>query len=94
MPGKDDQMTTEQGGAPPVTRSLLQELLITRTGADPEIFEQAGGQALEELGIDSLAVLELTAVVEEEYRLEVPEDALQMSVDQIVTHLNFQAARA
>ncbi|HEY7432627.1 MAG TPA: acyl carrier protein [Streptosporangiaceae bacterium] len=87
-------MTTENGSAAPVTKSLVQELLVTRTGADPEIFEHAGGQALEELGIDSLAVLELTAVMQEEYSLDVPEDALQMSVDQIVTHLNFQAARA
>lgn len=87
-------MTMENGGFVLVTRSLVQELLVTRTGADPEIFEHAGGRVLEDLGIDSLAVLELTAVVQEEYSLEVPEDALQMSVDQIVTHLNFQAARA
>lgn len=87
-------MTMGAGGVAPVTRSLVQELLITRTGADPEIFKHAVGPALEELGIDSLAVLELTAVMQEEYGLEVPEDALKMSVDQIVTHLNFQAARA
>jgi acyl carrier protein len=86
-------MTANPIGTRPVTSTEIQNLLISRTGADPEIFEQGNGLSLEELGIDSLAVLELSAVVEDKFSLEVPEDALGMTIDQIVAHVNNQTAR-
>jgi len=86
-------MTVERTGTTPVTSTLVQELLVAKTGADPEIFEGDSGLSLEELGIDSLAVLDLAAVVGDKYRLEVPEDALTMTIGQIVHHINSQAAR-
>jgi acyl carrier protein len=85
-------MTSEPAGGP-VTGTAVQEILITKTGADPQIFTGASGRSLADLGIDSLAVLELAAVVADTYRLEFPEDALGMTIDEIVNVVNSQAAR-
>jgi acyl carrier protein len=87
-------MTSEPAGGAPVTGADVQHILITKTGADPQIFTDARGRSLADLGIDSLAVLELAAVVQDTYRLEFPEDALCMTIDQIVDHVNSQTARA
>jgi acyl carrier protein len=86
-------MTAERIANGPVTSDRIEQILITKTGADPQGFEDAGGLSLAELGIDSLAVLELEAVVADEFGLVVPEDALSMTVTEIVTHINSQAAR-
>lgn len=74
----------------PITPAEVERLLISKTGADPRIFERADGLSLGELEIDSLAVLELQAVVQEEYGLIVPDDAAAMSVTEIVAHVNSQ----
>ena len=86
-------MTAERIANGPVTSDRIEQILITKTGADPQAFEDASGLSLEELGIDSLAVLELEAVVADELGLVVPEDALGMTVAEIVAHINSQAAR-
>jgi aromatase len=77
----------------PISSADIQRLLITKTGADPAIFEDASGLSIGELGIDSLAVLELQAVVESEYGFEVPEEARSMTTAEIAAHVNSQAAR-
>jgi acyl carrier protein len=74
-----------------ITPNEIQRLLVTKTGADPAIFDNAGELSLEELGIDSLATLELQAVIEEDFGLQVPDDALAMSLTELVSHLNSQA---
>ncbi|HUY45963.1 MAG TPA: phosphopantetheine-binding protein [Streptosporangiaceae bacterium] len=87
-------MTLDRTDAHPVTNSHIQDVLIKRTGADPGMFEEADGLTLEELGLDSLAVLELEAVVADEYGLIIPEGALRMSIDEIVAQLNSQRDKA
>lgn len=72
-----------EGDAKKVTAEEIRELLVSKTGADPEIFDGADGVPLEELGIDSLAVLELEAVLADTYGLQIPEDAIKMTVAEI-----------
>jgi aromatase len=81
-------MTTQDSTSKPLDGSDITSILVARTGADPALLEDGEGQLLEELGIDSLAVLELQAAVKTEFGLEIPEDALQMSVAEIVRHTN------
>jgi aromatase len=77
----------------PITAAELERLLIAKTGADPVIFEGAGDVSLVDLGIDSLAVLELQAVVKQEFGLTVPDDASMMSVSEIVACVNAEATQ-
>jgi acyl carrier protein len=85
-------MASERLGPGLVTSSEIERLLITKTGADPAIFDAAEELPLEELGIDSLAVLELQAVVADEFGLHVPDEALNMTVAEIVMRVNTQSA--
>jgi acyl carrier protein len=66
-----------------ITVDQVRELLVTKTGADPEIFVGADGVSLEDLGIDSLAVLELEAVMADTYGLQIPEEAIKLTVAEI-----------
>ncbi len=75
-----------------VTSSEIERLLVVRTGADPALFEEPEERSLEELGIDSLAVLELQAVVQDEFGRQVPDEALKMTVSEIVMQVNTQSA--
>jgi acyl carrier protein len=71
-----------------ITAEDVRDLLISKTGADPGIFEGADGVSLEELGIDSLAVLELEAVMADTYGVQLPENAIQLTVSEIAAQAN------
>lgn len=86
-------MPLDRTDAGPITGSRIRSVLISKTGADPRLFEGTTDASLEELGIDSLAVLELTAVVEDEYGMKLPNEALAMTVNEIVTQTNLHAQR-
>jgi aromatase len=81
-------------GTGPITAADLTELLTAKTGADPALFVGAAHVALDDLGIDSLAVLELQAVVKQTLGLVVPDDAATMSISEIVDYINAQDAQA
>jgi acyl carrier protein len=71
-----------------ITDAEIEEILIRNVGAPPELFSGRDDVALAELGLDSLALLELQAVVKERFSVEIPEHGLEMSVSQIVTYAN------
>jgi acyl carrier protein len=83
-------MTTDNTTVGPITSSAIRDLLITKTGADPEIFDGTAHLSLAELGIDSLAVLELTAVMDGVYGLKVPSNALELTLDDIAAEVGQQ----
>jgi acyl carrier protein len=66
-----------------ITAEDVRDLLIAKTGADPGIFKGSDGVSLEELGIDSLAVMELEAVIADKYGIQLPENAIQLTVSEI-----------
>lgn len=77
-------MTTATG----ITRDELAEIFITNTGVPAATFDGHFDDSLESLGIDSLALLELEAIAAERYQVQVPEDALQLSLNALTTALN------
>ncbi|MEU5553082.1 MULTISPECIES: SRPBCC family protein [unclassified Micromonospora] len=64
-------------------RSLTAEIthiLVTNCGLDPDAAARAPAASLEELGMDSLALLELSAVVADRWRVSIPEQAAQLTI--------------
>ncbi|WFE40610.1 SRPBCC family protein [Micromonospora sp. WMMD998] len=60
--------------------SEITEILVTRCGLDPDAAATAPAASLEELGMDSLALLELAAVVADRWRVTIPEQAGGLSI--------------
>ncbi|MGW0737829.1 acyl carrier protein [Streptomyces sp. NPDC002851] len=79
-------MTTATGAR--ITRDELAEIFILNTGVPAGTFDGHYDDSLESLGIDSLALLELEAIAAERYHVQVPEDALQLSLNALTETLN------
>ncbi|GGM39559.1 hypothetical protein GCM10011608_25340 [Micromonospora sonchi] len=58
----------------------ITDILVTNCGLDPDAAARAPAASLEELGMDSLALLELAAVVADRWRVTIPEQAAQLSI--------------
>lgn len=64
-------------------QGALREILVASAGLSPSQLESDDGQTLEELGLDSLAAMELQAVVQQRYGVKIPDESLEMTVDSI-----------
>ncbi|HEV3360690.1 MAG TPA: acyl carrier protein [Pseudonocardiaceae bacterium] len=84
----NDEMgrTTVQGG--------LREILVTSAGLSPSQLDTDDGQTLEELGLDSLAAMELQAVVQQRYGVKIPDESLEMTVNSISEFVSDGMARS
>ncbi|WP_250291636.1 acyl carrier protein [Frankia sp. CiP1_Cm_nod1] len=71
-----------------VTSATIREILVERAGVDPDVFAGNESLSLTELQIDSLAVLELQAVLVERFGVEVPDEAVTMTVGEIAAVAN------
>ncbi|WP_089154220.1 SRPBCC family protein [Micromonospora sp. NBS 11-29] len=60
--------------------SEITDILVTHCGLDPDAAATAPAASLEELGMDSLALLELSAVVADRWRVRIPEQAGRLSI--------------
>ncbi|MFE9689361.1 SRPBCC family protein [Micromonospora sp. NPDC005806] len=60
--------------------SEITDILVTHCGLDAEAAARTPAASLEELGMDSLALLELSAVVADRWRVKIPEQAGQLSI--------------
>ncbi|MEU8261854.1 SRPBCC family protein [Micromonospora sp. NPDC048999] len=58
----------------------ITDILVTRCGLDAETAARTPAASLAELGMDSLALLELSAVVADRWRVRIPEQAGQLSI--------------
>ncbi|MFU8852304.1 SRPBCC family protein [Micromonospora sp. SL1-18] len=58
----------------------ITDILVTHCGLDAEAAARTPAASLEELGMDSLALLELSAVVADRWRVKIPEQAAQLSI--------------
>ncbi|SCG67652.1 SRPBCC family protein [Micromonospora inositola] len=63
----------------PLTTEIT-DVLVTHCGLDAETAARNPAASLEELGMDSLALLELSAVVADRWRVRIPEQAGQLSI--------------
>lgn len=71
-----------------ITRDELAEIFITNTGVPASTFDGHYDDSLESLGIDSLALLELEAIAADRYQVQVPEGALELSLNALTDTLN------
>lgn len=76
-----------------ITEVEIKDILVSNAGAPPEAFKEGQEESLEELGLDSLAVLELQAVAKYRFGIEIPEEALHMTVPEIVALANGNRTR-
>jgi acyl carrier protein len=79
-------------GARRATPADIEEILITRTGADPDVLCGQLHVALEDLWVDSLAVLELQAATTARFGVGIPDDALTMSTAALAAYINERLA--
>ncbi|MFJ6194585.1 SRPBCC family protein [Micromonospora sp. NPDC092111] len=63
----------------PLTTEIT-DILVTHCGLDAAAAARAPAATLEELGMDSLALLELSAVVADRWQVRLPEQAGQLSI--------------
>lgn len=61
----------------------ITEILVRNCGLDPDAAAAAPTATLAELGMDSLALLELQAVVADRHGVHIPENAVQFTIDEI-----------
>ncbi|AVT29236.1 cyclase [Plantactinospora sp. BC1] len=67
----------------PVTAAEITAILVRHCGLDADATAAAPGASLEELGMDSLALLELQAVVADRYRVQLPDEAGRLSIAEV-----------
>jgi aromatase len=71
-----------------VTFEDVEALLVKKVGLAPESLADNREGTLEELGLDSLAVLELQIVVTKQFGVEIPDESGELNVGQIVDFIN------
>jgi acyl carrier protein len=68
----------------------LRRIITRGAGTAPEVLETGDDSTLEELGLDSLATMEVRSIVETEFGVVIPEDAEQLTVHQLAEFLSDQ----
>ena len=71
-----------------VTFDDVESILVTKVGLDQRTLAGNREGTLEELGLDSLAVLELQIVITKAYGVEIPDESGELNVGQIVDFIN------
>ncbi|MDQ3788113.1 MAG: phosphopantetheine-binding protein [Actinomycetota bacterium] len=71
-----------------VTFSDVESILVKKVGLAPETLAGNPEGSLEELGLDSLAVLELQIVITKQYGVEIPDESGELNVGEIVDFIN------
>jgi aromatase len=76
-------MTTQQGTDTSATPEELARILTRAAGLSAAAIAAAGDATLQELGLDSLAAMELQAAVKDRYHVEIPDEPLGMSLGEL-----------
>jgi len=76
-------MTTNQTRTVPAITGELCTIITEGAGVAPDVLAGAGDTTLEELGLDSLATMEVRAIVESRLAVTIPEEAEQLTVRQL-----------
>jgi aromatase len=75
----------------PVIREELLAILTAASGVPAAAFDSSPDASLSDLGLDSLAVLETQATVQDRFQVTIPDDALEMTFTEVT---RFVAERA
>jgi aromatase len=76
-------MTDTTGHSPTATAEEITSILVRNCGLDADAAASAPRAPLTELGMDSLALLELQAVVADRYQVRIPEESGQLTIAEI-----------
>lgn len=81
-------METELGGKTVSVPAKIKDIIVEQLGVDPEKVKSEAS-FIDDLGADSLDIVELVMAMEEEFDLEIPdEDAEKLkTVNDVVTYL-------
>jgi acyl carrier protein len=71
-----------------VTFDDVESILVKKVGLAPQTLAANPEGSLEDLGLDSLAVLELQIVITKQYGVEIPDESAELNVGQIVDYIN------
>ena len=77
-------MTTQRID-PTALRGELEDVLVRAAGVAADALATAGEESLAELGLDSLAAMELQAVVRTKFGIRIPDESLEMTLPEL-TH--------
>lgn len=77
-----------------VTFSDVESILVKKVGLAPQTLADNPEGSLEDLGLDSLAVLELQIVITKQYGVEIPDESGELNVGEIVDFINKAAEQA
>jgi aromatase len=66
----------------------IESILVKKVGLAPQALADAPENSLEDLGLDSLAVLELQIVITKQYGVEIPDESGELNVGEIVEFIN------
>ena len=72
----------------------IESILVKKVGLAPQTLAAGPENSLEELGLDSLAVLELQIVITKQYGVEIPDESGELNVGEIVEYINSAAEQA
>jgi acyl carrier protein len=68
--------------------SRLRDILVTDVGIDPDQLSLRPEASLADLGLDSIALVELSVVLRERHGVGLPDYANTMSFDELAGHLH------
>jgi acyl carrier protein len=77
-------MTTNHTQPAPALVEDLRGIITEGAGVSPAVLATADDTTLEELGLDSLATMEVRSIVESRFAVTIPEDCEQLTVSQLV----------
>lgn len=83
-------MTTQQEFNTVDLAQEIEHILVTSAGVTEDILRAGHDHTLEELGMDSLAVMEVQAVLQDRHGVHIPEESLELSVAQLVEFVGEQ----
>ena len=69
----------------------IESILVKKVGLAPQSLADTPENSLEDLGLDSLAVLELQIVITKQYGVEIPDESGELNVGEIVEFINANA---
>lgn len=75
------------------TEEDLNRILLQKVGIDPDTLEGAAEPTLEDLGLDSLAALEIQTIVKDAYGVELPENTVEMTTTEVVSFVHESLTR-
>jgi acyl carrier protein len=77
-----------------VTFTDIESLLVSKVGLAQQVLADNPEGTLEDLGLDSLAVLELQIVITKQYGVEIPDESGELNVGEIVDYINQASEQA